>query len=151
MHGNKHLSLLSVTSVCKQWNVMYDGNSLQIHFIAKDDSNCSPLYRLQLVSLFCRKIWMPNSTRIFRHWTDNCLIEYKGFVLLMLSCLYLIRRQAVKLKKYCHYVRVLYDMSDFLFIPVQVHMFVHLHVYSYMKVHFILFAAVIVSRWECCT
>jgi len=40
MHGNKDLSRLSVTFVCKQWNVMYDGNSLQIHFISKNDSNC---------------------------------------------------------------------------------------------------------------
>jgi len=75
MHGNKHLSCLPVASVCKQWNVMYDGNSLQIHFIAKDDSNCSSLYRLQLVSLFCCDTWMPNSTRIlWCHWADNSLI-----------------------------------------------------------------------------
>ena len=60
---------------------MYDGKNIKIHFFAKDNPNCSALYCLQLVSLFCCDTCMPNGTCVLCHWADNGLAVIQQIIL----------------------------------------------------------------------
>jgi len=76
MHGNKHLSHLSVMSVCKQWNVIYDGNWQESQ---------NPLYCQRWFELLAALsppvflavlLWNLNAKQHTHtlHWTDNRLM-----------------------------------------------------------------------------